>query len=130
MSALRHEVLTALEKARERVARGYPTLHAALWYLRLSDKAWAEVDKALDDVRFEPGPEPLDSAPERTRGEAPEVAELRDALAQARRNGHLHWEDPGGLTRAQCVGLLSRAIKRTKKLPVTSAGPLLPSLPF
>jgi hypothetical protein len=130
MSALRHAVLTALGAARERVARGSPSLHAAIYYLRLADKAWAEVDRAIDDVRFEPGPEPLDVAAPRRRGEEPAVTELREALEAARHNTWLPWEDPGGLTRAQCVGLLTRAMERVKQLPTTAVGPLFPSLPF
>lgn len=130
MSALRHAVLTALERAREAVARGRPSLRVALWYLRLDDRTWSEVDRALDDVRFEPGSEPLDFVPQRQRGESREVSELRDAMETARRNAWMIWEDPGGLTRTKCVGLLSRALERTKALPVTSQGTLFHHLPF
>jgi hypothetical protein len=60
--ALRWEVLRGLEKAREHVARGHPSLHAALHSLRLTARAWAEVDRALDDVRFEVPAEHLERA--------------------------------------------------------------------
>jgi hypothetical protein len=130
VSTLRFMVLGALEKAREKVARGHPSLRVALHYMRLTDKEWAEVDRAVDDVRFEPRPAPFTLVPRLQRGESPEVSELRELLEAAQRNSYLPWEDPGGLTRAECVALLSCAISRTKALPVLGAGPLLPHLPI
>jgi hypothetical protein len=112
------------------VAHEHPSLQVAIRRQRLSDKAWEEVDRSIDDVRFEPGPEPLDEAPLRRRGENKAAGDFRDLLEAARKNTWLPWEDPGGLTRAQCVGLLTRAIERTKGLPVTSPGPMFHSLPF
>ncbi len=130
MSALRHAVITALERAREAVARGRPSLRVALWYQRLDDRASAEVDRAVDAIRFEPGREPLDVVPKRQPGESRETLELRDAMEMARRNAGMAWEDPEGLTRMQCVGLLSRALERVRRLPVNSQGPMFDSLPF
>jgi hypothetical protein len=130
MSTLRFQVLKALEKARDAVARGHPSLAVAFHYMRLTDKEWTEVDRAVDDVRFEPRPAPFILVPLLQRGEPPEVSELRELLEAAQRNSYLPWEDPGGFTRAECVALLSCAIARTKSLPVVGVGPLLPHLPL
>ena len=127
---LRFSVLQALEKAQQRVARGSPSLHAALHYLRLTDRAWAEVDRAIDDVRFEPGPAPFAwTRLQPERGESSALRELRTTLQSARENQWLPWDDPGGLSRAECVALLACAIERTRALPAVSAGPLFHHLP-
>jgi hypothetical protein len=127
--ALRWEVLTALAKARENVARGSPSVALALRYQRLTEKGRIEADKAIDDVRFEvPGGELLATALQQPEGAARQ--ELDDALRTAEANRSLIWEDGQGLTRAQAVALLHLAHAFAASLPVTSAGPLLPSLPL
>jgi hypothetical protein len=130
MPALRFEVLQALERARDRVAHGSPTLHAALHYLRLTKRAWAEVDRALDEVRFEVPKEQLVAAARSEGGQSAEGLLLREHLEAAAKNAHVPWESPEGHTRAQCVALLFVAREFLKRLPVVSAGPLLPSLPI
>jgi len=127
---LRFAVLTALERARERVAHGHPSLCSALKYQRLSARAWAEVDRAVDDVRFELGPAPFAWAPRAARGEGPAHAQLRELLRVARENKRLPWEDPGGLCRERCVALLTCAIERTRALPAVSHGPMFHHLPI
>jgi hypothetical protein len=128
--ALRFEVLRALELARERVAHGYPSLQAALHPMRLTPKAWAEVDRAVDDVRFDLGAAPSTEPPLRRPGESAEARKLREALAAAEANSHLPWEDPGGLNRVQLVAVLTCAFARVKALPVVSPGPLFHHLPI
>ena len=59
---LRWEVLRALERAREDVAHGYPSLGTALRCRRLSERAQIEVDRAVDDVLFEVPAEQLVAA--------------------------------------------------------------------
>jgi hypothetical protein len=56
------------------------------------------------------------------------VRELRDAVATAKANARIPWEDPEGLTRAQCVVLLTIAFMRASELPVVSPGPLFQHL--
>lgn len=128
--ALRFEVLTGLEKARERVARGAPTLPVALHYLRLTPRAWAEVDRALDEVRFEVPAEQLEAVALSQGSQSAEGLRLRDDLETVRRNGRLPWESTEGHTRGQCVALLFIAREFLKRMPAVSAGPLLPSLPI
>lgn len=128
--ALRFEVLQALATARGKVAHGAPTLRAALHYLRLTERAWAEVDRALDEVRFEVTGAQLEAVALSEGGQSAEGRELRDEILTANRNVHLHWESAEGLTRAQCVALLFIAREFLKRMPVVSAGPLLPSLPI
>ncbi|KFE60114.1 hypothetical protein [Hyalangium minutum] len=128
--ALRWEVLRALDKAAEDVAHGHPSLQVAFHYLRLTKAAWAEVDKALDAVRFDVRAELLEEFALSEGGHSSEGQRLRDRLAVAEGNGHLPWESPEGHTRRQCVALLFIARELAKRLPVVGAGPLLPSLPL
>lgn len=121
---LRHAVMTALARARERVAHGAPSLAVALYYQELTERAWAQVDRAIDDVRFEPRPAPFAQAPAPRKGEGPEVAELRELLASSREVSWLPWEDPGGLTRAECVSLLTAAMLHAQAAPSVNYGPL------
>ena len=128
--ALRFAVLQALERARQRVARGLPSLHAAWHYMRLSDSVWAEVDKAMDTVRFEVPAELLTTAALSEGAKSAEGMRLRDELQAAERNARIPWESPEGLTRGQTVALLFIAQEFLRRLPAVSAGPLLPSLPI
>jgi hypothetical protein len=128
--ALRFEVLQALAHAAERVAHGAPTLHAALHYLRLTQRARAEADRALDEVRFEVPAEQLEAVALTEGGQSAEGRQLREGLCAARRNVRLPWESPEGHSRTQCMCLLFIAREFLKRLPVVSAGPLLPSLPL
>ncbi|HVG57675.1 MAG TPA: hypothetical protein VNA24_03920 [Hyalangium sp.] len=132
--ALRFEVLQALEKARQRVAHGTPTLKAAFHYQRLTTKAWVEVDRALDDVRFTVALEALVETALSQDAQSAEGRSLRDDLHAAENNARLPWSECDanreGLTRAQCVALLFIAREFLKNLPVTAAGPLLPHLPL
>jgi hypothetical protein len=129
-AALRFEVLQGLEKARQKVARGHPSLHAALHYLRLTARAWAEMDRALDDVRFEVPAEHLEAAALSEGGSSAEGLRLRDDLKAAQQNAGLPWESPEGHTRAQAVCLLFIAREFLRRMPVVGAGPRQPSLPL
>lgn len=135
---LRHTLTTALEELRHRVAAGWPSLEAARRTLRLSEKARVELDKLLDSVRFDATPEQL-AAPFGEGRPAPprEVAAWREAHAEATRAmvapsigglGLTAWEDVGGLTRLEVVGLLTLAIRRLVHTPEVGAGPLFPGL--
>jgi hypothetical protein len=128
VTPLRFEVLTKLELARERVARGAPTLHAAFHYLRLSYPATVEVHKAMADVKAAVPAAELEQAAQSKGVHHAEGLRLRDQLATAWRNRHIPWESPEGLSRAQSISLLFIDWEFLKSLPVTSAGPLLPSL--
>jgi hypothetical protein len=128
-AALRFEVLQGLEKARQKVARGHPSIHAALHYLKLT-RAWAEVDRALDDVRFELPAEQLEPAALSEGGQSAEGLRLRDDLKVAQQNAGLPWESPEGHTRAQAVCLLFIAREFLRRMPVVNAGPRQPSLPL
>ena len=128
--ALRFEVLQALERAQENVARGRPTLHSAFYLLDLSARAWAEVDKAMDDVRFEVPPEALEATALSAGAASSEGIRLRELLEAARRNVGVPWVDDQGLTRIQAVALLFIAREFAKRLPVVPAGELFPSLPI
>ena len=135
---LRHTLTGALEQLRTRVAGGWPSLHAAAKGLRLSEKARVELDKLLDEVRFDATREQLarpfgDGRPAPTR----EVVAWREACASAARCmsppsvgglGLTGWEDVGGLTRPEAVGLLTLAIRRLARTPEVGAGPLFPGL--
>jgi len=135
---LRHTLTTALEQLRARVASGWPSLHAAAHGLRLSKKARVELDKLLDAVRFEATPEQLEKPFDNGKSVPPrEVAAWREAYAEAARCmvppsigglGLTAWEDVGGLTRLEVVGLLTLAIQRLAHTPEVSAGPLFPGL--
>ncbi|MFL5344376.1 MAG: hypothetical protein ACJ8AT_06270 [Hyalangium sp.] len=129
-AGLRWEVLRALGQAMEGVAHGHPSLSTAFHYLRLTERAWVEVDRALDDVRFEVPAEQFVAVAESQGAQSAEGVQLREALHAARRNAGLPWESPESLTREQCVALLFIAREFLKRLPAVSAGPLLPSLPI
>jgi hypothetical protein len=121
----RWAVLRTLERAMEKVAHGAPTLRAALYLERLSDKEWSEVDRAIDDVRFEPGPAPFPMAPLFRPGESERISAFRDALRTAEKNSWIHWEDEtSGWSRARCVAALFCAIERVRSMPAASPGPL------
>ena len=135
---LRHTLTTALEQLRARVASGWPSLHSAARGLRLSEKARVELDKLLDAVRFDATPEQLEK-PFGEGEQAPprEVAAWREAYAEATRCmappsigglGLTCWEDVGGRTRLDVVGLLTLAIQRLAHMPEVGAGPLFPGL--
>jgi hypothetical protein len=128
--ALRFEVLKALLVARERVARGTPNLQTAIYYQKLTERGWAEVDRVIDGVRFDEGTNIPGEAPGPEPKEPPVVRELREAVTTAKRNTFIPWEDPEGLTRAQCVVLLTIAFMRASDLPVVSPGPLFQHLPI
>ena len=136
---LRHTLTTALEQLRARVASGWPGLHAAAHGLRLSEKARAELDKLLDAVRFDATPELLANPFAEGLPPAPprEVAAWRESCAEATRAmvppsigglGLTCWEDVGGLTRMEVLGLLTLAIRRLAHTPEAGAGPLFPGL--
>lgn len=120
----RFAVLRALERARERIARGHPSIACALKPERLTERAWVELDRTVDDVRWEPGPAPFLQVPPYRRGESFHLTELRELLQAARRNTYLAWEDPGGLTRPQAVAVLACALERLRAAPAKSPGPL------
>ncbi|HYI00802.1 hypothetical protein [Hyalangium sp.] len=103
-AALRFEVLQGLEKARQKVARGHPSLHAALHYLRLTARAWTEVGRAVDDVLFEVPAEHLEPAALSEGGQSAEGLRLRDDLKAAQHNAGLPWESPEEEPEALLIG--------------------------
>lgn len=135
---LRHTLITALELLRQRVASGWPSLDAARRKLHLAERAALELDKLIDAVRFDATPEQLTN-PFAGGHQVPpgEAAAWREACARAARGmappdrgglGLTAWEDVGGLTRLECIGLLTLAIQRLARTPEVGAGPLFPGL--
>ncbi|SEU36907.1 hypothetical protein [Stigmatella erecta] len=124
VESTRWAVLRALEKACARIAHGHPSIACALKPERLTERAWVDLDRTVDDVRWEPGPAPFLQVPPYRRGESFHLTELRELLQAARRNAFLAWEDPGGLTRAQAVAVLACALERVRAAPAKSPGPL------
>ena len=106
----RHTLSSALEQLRTRLASGWPSLDSA-----------RELDKLLDAVRFDATPEQLDKPFSQCPPAPPrEVAACREAYAEATRCmvppsigglGFTSWEDVGGLTRLEVVGLLTLALQ-------------------
>jgi hypothetical protein len=92
----------------------------------------------LDAVRFDATPEQLEKPFDNGTPAPPrEVAAWREACAEATRAmvppsigglGITAWEDVGGLTRLEAVGLLTLAIRRLAQIPEVGAGPLFPGL--
>lgn len=131
---LRHILTTVLEQLRARVPWAGPACTPQPRTCGLSEKACAEPDKLLDEVRFDAnraqfaqpfGPSEL--APVR------EVVAWREACAAAAHCmaplaagglGLKGWEDVGGLTRLEALGLLTLAIRRLSRTPEVGAGPL------
>jgi hypothetical protein len=120
----RWAVLRALERAAQRIAHGHPSIACALKPERLTERAWVDLDRTVDDVRWEPSPAPFIHVPPYRRGESFCLTELRELLQAARRNTAIPWEDPGGLTRAQAVAVLACALERVRAVPARSPGPL------
>ncbi|WAM23785.1 hypothetical protein [Myxococcus sp. NMCA1] len=136
---LRHTLTHALESLRHRVAAGSPSLTAALRYVQLSDRARVELDKLLDATRFEVPCEQLASPFAGREGQVPtrqfvNWVEAKKAVSHCegpRSAGGLGlkgWEDVGGLTRLEAVGLLTMALERLERTPEVGAGPLFPGL--
>ncbi|NTX07021.1 hypothetical protein [Myxococcus sp. CA040A] len=147
---LRHTLTKALEMVLARVAAGDPDLSSALRFVArsrrilsnstetLAAKVSAEMDKLLDDVRYDAPPARLDNP--FPHGPLPSEALLHrawtDACAAARRNmspppqglGLTAWDDVGGLSRLQALGLLTVAIQRLATMPEFGSGPLFPGL--
>jgi|GEM_PF-6389174 len=147
---LRHTLTKALEQVLDRVASGDPDLTSALRFVArsrritvnsteaLAAKVGAELDKLLDDVRYDAPPALLDNP--FPHGPSPAQALLHrawvDACARARRNmappphglGLAAWDDVGGLTRLQALGLVVVAIQHLATMPEFGAGPLFPGL--
>jgi len=139
---LRHTLSSALMQLRIRVSSGDPSFQAALRFVhrseRLGAKAREELDKLLAAVRAEVPAAELNEPFAHTREVTQvEVRAWKDACETARRNmasprvgglGLTAWEDPGGLTRLEALGLLSLALHRLAQTPEFGAGPLLPGL--
>lgn len=130
MAGVRWAALRALERARENVAHGHPSLAASLHYQRasLSDWAWAEADRAIDAVRFDVTAAQLEPAARSHGTESAEGLRLAEDLRVARRNAALPWEDPEGLSHVQCVALLFIARELVKRLPMAPQQALFPGL--
>ena len=88
--ALRFEVLQALEKARQHVAHGHPSLKVALHFLRLTQRAWVEVDRALDAVRFDVPAELLEEAALSEGGKSAEGSVSATTCPRPRRTPESH----------------------------------------
>lgn len=136
---LRHTLTNAIEDLRHRVAAGSPSLTAAMRYVRLSPRARVELDKLLDATRFEVEREQLASPFAGREGQVPtrqlvNWVEAKKAVSHCegpRSAGGLGlrgWEDVGGLTRLEAVGLLTMALERLERTPEVGAGPLFPGL--
>ncbi|GEL75513.1 hypothetical protein [Myxococcus virescens] len=136
---LRHTLTHALEDLRHRVSAGSPSLTVAMRYVRLSDRARVELDKLLDATRFEVEREQFASpfAGRESRVSTRALVnwvEARKAVSHCegpRSAGGLGlkgWEDVGGLTRLETVGLLTLAMERLERTPEVGAGPLFPGL--
>ncbi|QQR47779.1 hypothetical protein JKA73_17745 [Myxococcus xanthus] len=136
---LRHTLTHALEDLRHRVSAGSPSLTAALRYVQLSDRARIELDKLLDATRFEVEREQFASPFAGREGQVPtrqlvNWVEAKKAVSHCegpRSAGGLGlrgWEDVGGLTRLEAVGLLTMALERLERTPEVGAGPLFPGL--
>ncbi|UAW08082.1 hypothetical protein Mx4_p83 [Myxococcus phage Mx4] len=108
-------------------------------YVRLSARARGELDKLLDATRFEVPREQLATPFAGREGQVPTRAlvnwtEARKAVSHVegpRSAGGLGlrgWEDVGGLTRLEAVGLLTLAMERLERTPEVGAGPLFPGL--
>ncbi|MCP3101482.1 hypothetical protein LZ198_21640 [Myxococcus sp. K15C18031901] len=139
---LRHTLSSALVQLRIRVASGDPSFQAALRFVhrseRLGPKARDELDKLLAAVRAETtAPDLTEPFSHTQQVSQVEVRAWKEACETARRNmasprvgglGLTAWEDPGGLSRLESLGLLSLALHRLAMTPEFGAGPLLPGL--
>ncbi|WP_426751751.1 hypothetical protein [Myxococcus sp. Y35] len=136
---LRHTLTNALEDLRHRVSAGSPSLTVALRYVKLKDRARVELDKLLDAVRFEVERERLAFPFAGRESRVPPRAlvnwrEASKAVAHCegpRSSGGLGlsaWEDVGGLTRLETVGLLTLALERLERTPEVGPGTLFPGL--
>ncbi|GHG79803.1 hypothetical protein [Comamonas sp. JC664] len=136
---LRHTLTNALEDLRHRVSGGSPNLAAAMRYVQLSARARVEMDKLIDAARFDTPREQLASPFVGRESEVPtrvmvNWVEARKAVSHCegpRSAGGLGlrgWEDVGGLTRLETVGLLTVAMERLERTPEVGVGPLFPGL--
>ncbi|MFP2961858.1 hypothetical protein ACLEPN_29695 [Myxococcus sp. 1LA] len=136
---LRHTLTRAIEDLRHLVAAGSPSLTAALRYVRMPPRARVEMDKLLDAARFEVERDRLASPFTGRESQVPTRAlvnwvEAKKAVSHCegpRSSGGLGlrgWEDVGGLTRLETVGLPTVALERLERTPEVGAGPLFPGL--